>query len=509
MQGSVERKQKIHRETNLIEHNGLKESLAGRVIKGSAWLFSSYALSGLGRMVMMLIIAALLSPREYGIIGLCGIIVVVTQIINEFGIWQAVVHHREPDERFINTAFTANVFGALLTTGALFLAAPWVAGFYGEPVMTTMLRVMGLAFVLDAVFYVPDGLLRKELRFKSRALPEVAATFGAVVTTVVLLLLGAGVLSYAIGLVVDSAIRCVLTFLQISWRPTLQVSWPYLREIIWYGKHIMGTNLALSISSNVDNLLVGRILGAGPLGFYTLAFNLANYPVNNFVEITKRILFPTFATLQGNPDYAKRVYLKVVRIEVALVAPALVTLAFLAYPLVVSLLGEKWQPAVFPLQLMIVAGISRTISFLSADMLRAFGFPDLTFKINICEALVVLGALLLVAPRGIDAVAATVAVVLSLFAWMTVVTSCRVFGIKLREMGLALAPGIALSASGAGAILGLGFLGLSFLPDGLYLPVAVTAVGAAMFTCLVTVCRSFLRETVALATSRKQMRKMV
>ena len=450
---------------------------------------------------MMLVVAALLSPREYGIIGLCTVIAAAAQIVCEFGIWQAIIHRSEPDERYLDTAFTANILGGFLITGALFMAAPWLGDFYGQPDITTMLRVMGAAIVLDSIFYVPDGLLRKELRFKSRALPEVAGSLVAVVTTIALLLLGGGVLSYAVGFVMQSATRCILTFRQISWRPRLRISWSCLKEIISYGKYILGTNLIKYVSSNMDYFIVGRVLGAGPLGFYTLAFNLANYPVTNFAQVLTRIVFPTFATLQGNPIYAKRIYLKVIRLMSAVVAPTLVTLALLATPLVVGLLGEKWQPAIFPLQIIVVAGISRTLSFPSADFLRAFGFAKLPFRVSIAEALVISVTLLLVASRGIDAVALTVAAILSLSSWTTVTISCYMSGVRLREMAGAFMPGAALAASAAGAILSLRLLGLRFLPDGLELAVSAAAAGAAILVCLFTVCRSFLREVVALAAS--------
>lgn len=450
---------------------------------------------------MMLVVAALLSPREYGIIGLCTVIAAAVQIVCEFGIWQAIIHRSEPDERYLDTAFTANILGGFLITGALFMAAPWLGDFYGQPDITTMLRVMGAAIVLDSIFYVPDGLLRKELRFKSRALPEVAGSLVAVVTTIALLLLGGGVLSYAVGFVMQSATRCILTFRQISWRPRLRISWSCLKEIISYGKYILGTNLIKYVSSNMDYFIVGRVLGAGPLGFYTLAFNLANYPVTNFAQVLTRIVFPTFATLQGNPIYAKRIYLRVIRLMSAVVAPTLVTLALLATPLVVGLLGEKWQPAIFPLQIIVVAGISRTLSFPSADFLRAFGFAKLPFRVSIAEALVISVTLLLVASRGIDAVALTVAAILSLSSWTTVTISCYMSGVRLREMAGAFMPGAALAASAAGAILSLRLLGLRFLPDGLELAVSAAAAGAAILVCLFTVCRSFLREVVALAAS--------
>jgi O-antigen/teichoic acid export membrane protein len=478
------------------------EPLAQTVLKGSIWLFSSYALSKLARIVMMLIIAKVLYPRDYGIISLVAAIFLLVQIINEFGFDSALIQRRNPDERFLNTAFTANIFlGIVLAMGTL-LVAPWIAYFYREPGMASMLRVAGLALITDALFYVPDGLLRKELRFKSRVLPEVAGTFGAVVTTIALLLSGAGILSYAIGLVVESITRCILTIRQISWRPKLQISWLHLREIISYAKYILGEGLGKYIANNMDYLIVGRVLGAGPLGFYTLAFNLANYPIANFTAILSHIAFPTFASLQADPDYARRVYLKLVRIITALVVPVLVMLALLAAPLV-GLLGDKWQPSVFPLQLLVVAGISKAISIPSSDILRSFGFASIPSRISILQGLAITGAVILVASRGINTVALTVTVILSLASWTVTVITCRTFGIGVRELGRSLIPAVALTSSGVGVVLLLNLLDLRFLPDTGELAASVGAAGAAMLVCLVTVCRSFLREILLLLAPRK------
>jgi len=366
---------------------------------------------------------------------------------------------------------------------------------------------MGLALIADGIFYVPDGLLRKELRFKSRVLPEIAGTFGAGVVTVTLLILGGGVVSYAIGFVVESIIRCLLTIRQIrkvGWSLKLQMSWLSLREIVSYSKHVLGADLSRHIASNMDYLIIGRVLGAGPLGLYTLAFNLANYPVLHFAHILSRVVFPAFATLQENMDYARRSYLKVVQLVGALVTPLLVVLALLATPVVVGLFGEKWQPAIFPLQVMAIAGISRTISEPGMDMFRAMGHPNIPFKINLLEGLTISGMVLLVAPQGIEAVALTVTVILSLASWAITVATCRKFGISLQALGRALVPGVTLTISGAAPILFLKLLGLNLLPNALGLIVLVTVAGLAIVTCLVTVFRSLFHEIVALAASVKR-----
>ena len=476
---------------------------AGKIARESIWLFGSYALSKFGRLAMMLVLAALLSPQDYGFVSLSVFVITAAQITCEFGIWQAVVHRSNPEERFVSTAFTANVIGAAILTAGMFLTAPWVARFYGGPEMVGLLRVAALALIFDGIFYVPDGLLRKELNFRSRALPEILGAFGAAVVTIVLLLLGAGILSYGVGLVAQSMIRCILTLYNVRFRPRLGLSWPYLKEIISYGKSISGHDLTRYASANVDYLIVGRVLGAGPLGFYSLAFSLANYPVTNFAFILSRVAFPAFAALRDDPHYARRMYLKMIRLVAALVAPLLVVLALVADPLTVGLLGEKWQPAILPLQLMVLAGISRSIAYPSSDMLRALGFPSVPFKISVLQALMVVGGLLLLASQGIEVVALTMAIILSLTSWMVTVAACRTFKIGLGELGRALMPGIALSISGALPILSFSFVDLGFAPDIIEACALLAAAGIGMAICSGTVCRGFFREVIALIVSAK------
>ena len=479
------------------------EPLAGRVVRGSSWLFGSYALSRLGRIGMMLIIAAVLSPSDYGIVVLSTVILVIALTINELGIWQAVVYRSDPEPRFVDTAFTTNIIGGFVMAAGLFWVAPVISGFYGEPVMTGVLRIMGLALIADAIFYVPDGLLRKALKFKSRALPEIAGTFGAALTTVGLLLSGVGILSYAVGFVSQSLIRCLLTFRKIDRRPQLQLHYASLKEITSYARYVLGADLARNLSSSIDYFIVGRLLGAGPLGFYTLAFNLANYPVSNFSQILSRIAFPTFASLQENPDHARRVYLKMVRIVAGMVIPLLVMLALLAEPFVVGVLGEQWRPAIFPLQIMVVAGISRAISFPGLDLLRALGFTSLPFAVYVAQSLLIAGALLMLATRGVETVAVTVTTILSLASWTITGATCRTFGISIRDLYWSLWPGVVMSAGGLAAVIFLGLLDINSLPEVSQLAALSLAAGAAMAVCLFTVCRSFLKEILALAKTGK------
>jgi O-antigen/teichoic acid export membrane protein len=451
----------------------------------------------------MLVIAAVLSPQEYGLIILSAVVITGVEVINELGIWQSVVHRRDPDDSFLSTAFAINVFGALVTFTGLFLIAPYVARFYGEPEMTGVLRIMGLALIPAALSFVSDGLLRKELRFKSRALPEIVGALVGVTTTVVLLLFGAGVSSYAVGFVAHAATHGALLIIIAGWRPKAQLSWNAVKEIVPYAKDIVGGDLAKHISSNIDFFIVGRLLGAGPLGFYTLAFNLANYPVTNFAQILSRVFFPTFAILQEDLGYARHVYLKSVRIVAAVVFPALIMLAFLAAPLILGLFGEQWQPTIFPLQIIAVAGISRAISVPGSDLLRGVGAADIPFKINILETLLISGGLILVASRGIEIVALTTATILSLSSWVTTVAACWRLEIEAWKLGYALVPGGVLAASGTGTVLLLRMMGVGLLPNTLELVVLVIAPGTAMIICLATICREFLDEMFTMVSSRR------
>jgi O-antigen/teichoic acid export membrane protein len=215
-------------------------------------------------------------------------------------------------------------------------------------------------------------------------------------------------------------------------------------------------------------------------------------------------MFPTFATLQEDLDYARKTYLKMIQVVAALIIPLLVMLAVLSPSLIPLILGEKWRLAIFPLQVMAIAGIFRVLSVLSSDMLRAVGFPNLPFKIYLIEGLLVLGALLLVTASGIEVVALTMTVILSVTAWVIIMISCRVLGIRFHKLGQALVPGITLGASGAIPVLSLRLLDLYLLPDGLEAIVLITASSAAMVICLLTVHRRLVQEVIALAGSAKQ-----
>jgi PST family polysaccharide transporter len=452
---------------------------------------------------MMLVVAAILSPSDYGIISLAVFVITSAQLACEFGIWQAVVHRSDPEESFINTAFTANIIGAVILTSGIFLTAPLIARFFAGPQLVDLLRVMALALLFDGVFYVPDGLLRKNLNFKGRALPEILGAFGAAVVTIALLLLGVGILSFGVGLVAQSMIRCVLTLYRIRFRPRFALHWPHLRAIASYGSSIFGHDVTSYASSNVDYLIVGRVLGAGPLGFYSLAFSLANYPVTNFAFILSRVAFPAFAALREDLQYARRMYLKMVGLVAALVGPMLVVLALVADPLTVGLLGEKWQSAVLPLQFLVLAGISRSIAYPSADMLRALSYPSVPFRISVLQAVLVVGGLLLLAPRGIVVVALTMSVIMSLTACMITVSACLTFKVGFGELGRALFPGIAFAVCGALPILLLQLVDLGFMPDIVRAGVLLTASGLGVVVCAATVCRGFVRETISLLRSAK------
>lgn len=192
-----------------------------------------------------------------------------------------------------------------------------------------------------------------------------------------------------------------------------------------------------------------------------------------------------------------------IQLVAALVLPTLTTLALLATPLIGELLGDKWQPAVVLLQIMVVAGISRAISFPSRDMLWGTGFPKIPFKVDVFEGVLITVVLLLIAVQGIEVIAIAVTVIRSLTSWGIMLVTCRMFGIGLRELGRVFVPGVALAASGAAGILTLELLVSDFSSGTLELITLTAAAGAAMIFCLLTVCRGFFREVVTLLRSRK------
>jgi PST family polysaccharide transporter len=281
-----------------------------------------------------------------------------------------------------------------------------VAGVFGEPDLEARLAAVSGGYLRIGLAGTQAALLTRALRFRALELVGIATSLGAAAAAVALAAAGAGPWALIAQGLVASALQVPLLWAVSGWRPRARPSLARLRDLGGFGARLLGTRVLFTLHRNIDNLLVGRVLGAAPLGAYALAYNLSLIPFGRIVDPARDLLYPALSRLQDDPARVAAAWLRVTRLLVVLLAPALLGLAVVASDFVAVVLGSRWRDAATPLALLALTGALQSTIALNSVVLPALDrtrellrFAVLTFAISLAGFLAGL-------PFGIDGVAA-------------------------------------------------------------------------------------------------------
>ncbi len=474
--------------------------LSRLAVRGVLWQTLSFALGRGLTLVATIVLAHLLTPAEFGLVGLALVFVAFAEYVTDLGVAQALVYF-ERDERLWDGALALCVATGALLAGAGFLAAPWVANFFGAAEVEPMFRVLSAALLLSALRQVPIALLRRELAFRRLLAIELSRTAVQGVVSIVLAATGAGAWAIVWGYVAGGAVCTVAAWVLSDYRPGLRfargLTPPVARRLLGYGGPAAGQALLAALIFDIDYVIVGSVLGAEALGVYTMAFRLPQVAIIGVFAVLSAVAFPMFSRARTDPARLKRGYLTSVRLQSAYGVAAGVGL-FMVAPMVVPVaFGAQWAAAVVPLQALSLYAAARALGAGAVDVYKGIGRPALGVGVALVRLALLVPALLLAASLGgIDAVAWTQAALALVFAAGMQSVAARIVGLGPRDLGRAVRPALALAAGivvGAGAVR-WGLTG----PEGLRLTAAVAAGAAAGLAVLWRVDADFLHESRAL-----------
>jgi PST family polysaccharide transporter len=467
-----------------------------------AWQGLSYVVGRLLVLVATIILARILTPEDFGLVSFALVFVTYADVITDLGVAQGLVFF--PPSRSRNDAALALcvLSSGLLTIVAL-AAAPLVASFFGRPDVIPLFRVLSLSLFVGTLGQVPDALLRRELQFRRRLVADLARAGAQGIVSVGLALAGAGPWAIVLGYLGGAFAWTVAAWLLVSYRPD---SWFWrvkpadLRPLLLYGLPTAGNALLLSLVFNVDYLIVGRILGATALGYYTLAFRLPQYAILNVFVVISKVAFPIFSRANEDRARLRSGYLTSLRLQTVYGIGAGVALAVTAPTVVQVLFGARWEPATIPLQALSLYAAFRSLGMGAVDLFKAVGRPGLAVWLSFTRLSVVLVALLVAVRFGIDAVAWTQAAVALALAIVMQVAAARVLEMPLKQLWNASAPGMAV---GAATALGAGLVALWLPgPDLVRLAGSLLLAGLLAAGALRLVDPSLIREMWGLTKGR-------
>jgi PST family polysaccharide transporter len=381
------------------------------------------------QLIGMVILARLLSPADFGIVAMAAVVIGFANIFRDFGTVPAVIQRRELDAPLLNSVFLLN--GLIGSALALLLAAaaPLIALAMREPELSPVLRSLAIVFPIVSAGLVQQGLLEREVRFRPVALIEFAAAVAGLAAAVLGALAGWGVYSLVLQMIVSATVTTAGLWAVSAWRPGRQMSLSQLRDLVKFSGNVVGFSTINYFARNMDSILIGRFLGATDLGFYSVAYKLMMWPLQNISWVAGRALFPNLSRLQDDKEQLSRSYVRGSAAVFTVTAPLTLGLFVLREPFVLALLGESWRTVADLLFWLAPVSLVQSVGTTVGWLYLSTGRADLMFKFALLYSAASVSAFLIGLQWGVLGVAAAYCVSSLLLFWPSLAVPFRLVGL--------------------------------------------------------------------------------
>jgi len=361
------------------------DDLKDKMVRGLFWSLSERLGEQAVQFVITIFLARLLVPEQFGLIGMLSFFMAVAGVLMDSGFAAALIQKKDATHLDICSVFYFNVFASGLLALSLFLAAPLIADFYNQPVLTPLTRLLSVTLLISGVSSVHGTLLTRRLRFGAQARIKILGVALSGGIGVALACRGYGVWSLAVQSVAASLMRTVMLWLVSDWRPSLLFSLTSLRGLFGFGSQLVLSGVVDAAFQNLYSLFIGKVFSATDLGYYTRAFTLRTAVMGTTTGALSRVMFPSLASIQDDLARLKRAYQKSMTLATFVHFPLMIGLMVAAQPLIHVLFSAKWQSSVPYFQLMCVAGLLLPLHVQNLGILKVKGRSDLVFRLALIK----------------------------------------------------------------------------------------------------------------------------
>ncbi|HNZ36494.1 MAG TPA: lipopolysaccharide biosynthesis protein [Candidatus Marinimicrobia bacterium] len=389
-----------------------------------------------------IVLARLLMPDDFGVIALARLVLGFVMLLSAWGIDASIIVEEKRPKQIANVAFWIN-FGIMLVLGLLVIGiSPWVKKFYDTPVLQPILIWMGLGLIFQSFELVPRTILNRDLNYKYLTIINLSIEIFTQLLVILLAIFGCGVWSLVIPQILASPLRAIPYWIKTKWRPSLYIEKADIKQVLSFGKSILGAELIRYLNTNTDYFLIGKLLSKDKLGYYSFAFNLANWPVENIVKVINTVSLPTLAKVQSDLAEMRRLFLRMTEMVSLVTFPIFGVLVGITYELLVVIFGTKWIPAVRPLQVIVIYGIMRSLFSPAGRIFLIQKKTHYMFFINLAQfPFLVVAVWLGIRKAEIIGAAVGVTIVLSIGGLITIIVVSKMLKMKITEFIRTISPG--------------------------------------------------------------------
>lgn len=376
-------------------------SIKQETLQGVKWsAFEKFAVQGI-HFVLGIILARLLTPADFGIVGMHGVFLAVSQTFIDSGFSSALIKKLDRTEDDYCTVFYFNILIAIICYGILFLTAPWIADFFNTPLLCSIVRVQSISLIINSLMAVQVTKLTIDIDFKALSNRSILSTTLSGVVGIILAYLGWGVWALVVQSILASVINLIFIWIYCKWKPTRPFSRKSFDELFSYGSKLLASGLINTLYSNLTTLIIGKKFTPADLGEYNRGTSIPALPVNNINGALQRVLFPILTRFQNDEEQLIAYYRKYIGIVSMGLFFICCLIASIGRPLVLFLLTDKWESCIIYLQIFAFAIMFDHLSIINHTLLLAVGRSDLFFKLELIKKPVYIAILFAAIPFGV------------------------------------------------------------------------------------------------------------
>ncbi len=380
-------------------------SLRDKTISGISWSAAGNIVMQFFQFIVSIVLARLLTPEDFGLLGMAMVFVAFFRIFSNSGLSQAIIHKKNVSRELYDTVFILNIIIGIILSLILYFFAPIISKFYENERLNEVVKLFSILFFITSLSINHNALLRKNLKFKSIAFIGLLSSLLSSILAVSLAYYGFGVYSLVWQQISASVIRLILLWYYSPWKPAFSFKFSAIRDVWRYS-----TNLSLSstlnfFTRNSDNLLIGKYLGSYDLGIYSKAYGLMLMPINQVTSVFSSVMFPVLSSIQDDVVRVKKIFLQSNRLIALLSMPMMVGLIATADNLIITLLGNKWAEVVPIIQILAIVGIKQPIGSTHGWIYLSQGRTDIQLYWNIISSVTAIISFFIGLPYGITGIA--------------------------------------------------------------------------------------------------------
>ena len=379
----------------------MAESLRKKTLYGMSWSFAENLSQQGIQFVIGVLIARVLSPSDYGMVGMLAIFTAISQTLINSGFSTAIVRKTDRTQTDLSTAFWFNMAVGLALYFILFLSGPLIARFYNEPLLSDLIKVTAMTLILNSLCIVQQALFTIKMDFKTQAKISVTASLVTGITGVAMAYNGFGVWSIVWPGVAGGAVRCVMLWVSSKWRPDKVFSKRSFRELFSFGSKLLVSGLIDTLYNNIYPIIIGKKFSATDLGYYSRADGYSQLPATTITGVLQRVTFPMLCEIQDDMARLENVYRRLLRLSAFVVFPAMTGLAAIAEPLIRFMITDKWLMCVPYLQILCFSLMWYPIHAINLNLLQVKGRSDLFLKLEIIKKMIGVLTIIIAVPFGI------------------------------------------------------------------------------------------------------------